>query len=222
MSVNSVQNTLLDILQKYSALDTEFAKALTGTVSSTGTTLDGTSTLFTTEVEVDDYVGNITVGYRKVISITSNLRLIVASAFDTPLVNATIKNTEIKKGLATLEDITMVGRKMRVTFVTSSDIDYEIAKSVGVPVSTQNVLGEYRFVIGVIFSEPNVILLDERKGNYDKWIRDVFDGNLTLNSTCVGITSLGAMVFMDHPEDDNTHMGAIEIVCYPKLVRGNR
>jgi hypothetical protein len=93
---------------------------------------------------------------------------------------------------------------------------------VGVPVSTQNVLGEYRFVIGVIFSEPNVILLDERKGNYDKWIRDVFDGNLTLNNTCVGITSLGPFIFMDHPEDDNVHMGAVEITCYPKLVRGNR
>jgi hypothetical protein len=222
MSINTVHNALLDILQKNTALDTEFSTALTGTVTSTTTTLDGTNTLFLTEVAVDDYVGNPTVGYRRVVSITSNIKLTVASVFDAGLINASIKTTEIKKGIATIEDITSVGKKLRVAFDSSSDIDLEVAKRAGIPVSTMMVLGEYRFTLGLIFSEPNVINIDERKGNYDKWIRDAIDPYLTINGTCVGITDMSVFMFIDHPEDDNIHLGAMAITCYPKLVRGNR
>ena len=222
MGVNTVQNALLDILQKNPPLHAEFSTVLTGSAMSTGARVDGIGTFFAEQIEVDDYVGNPSYGFRRVIQINSNVRLTVDRAYDADFGGQTLYKTQIKKGLATMEDITRVGQKMCVAFNTSDDIDLESARSAGVPCSEAHVLGEYLFTIGIIFVEPNFNVLDERKGNYDKWIRDAIDTNLTLNNTCVGISQLGQMQFMDHPEDDNIHLGAIKIICYPRLIRGNR
>lgn len=220
MSATIVHNALLDILQKDSALHSEFSVLLTGTVSSSSTTVTGSGTLFSSELAVDDYIGTVSKGYRKVISITSDTILIVESAFDTALATEAIYQTEIKKGFMDLAN-TAPGKLLRVHYTGSADIDGMIAKQMGLSTSQQNLYAAYRFVLIVLFYEPNAITSDERKCAYEKMIRDVIDNNMTIGGTCIGNTEIGASIFAKHVEDA-IYYGTIPLMCYKKEIRGNR
>lgn len=65
--------------------------ALTGTASSTGSAVTGVATLFTTEIELGNVIGNQTSGYRTVAAIADATHLTLDSAFDVDLAGATIE-----------------------------------------------------------------------------------------------------------------------------------
>ena len=220
MSATIVHNALLDILQKDSALNSEFSALLTGTVSSSSTIVTGSGTLFSSELAVDDYIGTASKGYRKVITITSDTVVIVESAFDTALATEAIYKTETEKGFMDLAN-TAPGKLLRVHYTGSSDIDGMVAKQMGLSTSQQNLYAAYRFVLIVLFYEPNPITADERKCTYEKMIRDVIDNNMTIDSTCVGNTEIGTSIFTKHVEDA-IYYGVIPLLCFKKEIRGNR
>lgn len=59
--------------------------ALTGDADSSGTTVTGNATSFTTELVVGDFIGNFTNGWRRVVAIASDTSLTVDSAFTVAL-----------------------------------------------------------------------------------------------------------------------------------------
>lgn len=220
MSAAAVHNALLEILQKDSATNSEFAESLTGTASSSTTTVTGVGTAFSTELSTDCYIGTIAKGYRKVTAISSDTELTVESAFDSALSGESISKLEIKKGFMDTES-TAPGKLMRVHYTGASDIDGALAKEMGFSVGQQYLYAAYRFVIIVLFYEPNTITADERKCAYEKMIRDVIDNNMTIDGQCVGNTEIGASIFTKHLEDA-IYYGVIPILCYKKESRGNR
>jgi len=223
MSSTTVRDTVLDIFQKSSTFNTEFAKTLTGTASSSGTTITGVGTLFTSELEVDDYIGNISKGYRRITTITSNTVIIVDAAFDSALNAENIYKIDIKKGIAKVEHISEVGRILGIAFISSSDLSLEASRRQGLAGTGQRVNPIHGLLITVSFLEPNYILADERKTGYDKMIRDLIDNNLTLNNTCVGITEMGQLNFFEQVDMQGAYFGTMPLICYEsQVVRGNR
>ncbi len=224
MSSSTVRDTVLDIFQKSSTFNTEFAKALTGKASSIGTTISGdVDTLFTSELKIDDYVGNIAKGYRRITAITDDTETEVDKAFDSVLDAESIYKIDIKKGIAKVEHISEVGRILGIAFISSSDLSLEASRRQGLAGTGQRVNTIYGLLITISFLEPNYILADERKTGYDKMIRDLIDDNLTLNNTCVGITEMGQLNFFEQVDMQGAYFGTMPLICYEsQVVRGNR
>lgn len=222
MSITIVQNALLDIFQKNAEINTEFATSLTGTASSSGVNVTGSNTVFNTELAVNDYIGNVAKGYRRVIEITDATHLIVDLAFDSPLDAETIKRIEVKKGLPKNEDLSKEGKVLRVGFIASMDLDEEASRSIGLSIGHSKVWAVYAFLISFGFNEPNEIVADERKGSYDKMIRDIIDNNMTVNGLCLGITEMGKLTIVESPATIGTYFGIMTLTCYIKETRGNR
>lgn len=222
MSAITVHNAILDISQKNSALDNEFSSALTGTASSNSTIVTGVGTSFTTELQIDDYIGKPSKGYRRVMKINSATELEVESAFDSNLSSESVKKTEIKKGFADNESLTKSGRLLRITLIGSSDLDVEASRKLGLSVGHSRVWAVYGFLFIMAFYEPNSINADERKGSYDKMLRDVIDNNMTINGICIGITEMGKMMIQEHPDTKGIYYGVMPITCFRSETLGNR
>ena len=60
--------------------DSSTPAAVSGTITSSSTSVTGTNTLFLSQVAVGDLIGNSTNGFYRVTSITSNTSLMLASA----------------------------------------------------------------------------------------------------------------------------------------------
>lgn len=85
----------MEALEKRSTLAIKMEmKALTGTASSSGTAVTGTGTAFNTELKVGGIVGNLTSGFRRVISIASATSMVVDSAYDPVLSSATLQSSD--------------------------------------------------------------------------------------------------------------------------------
>lgn len=221
MSIAIVHNTLLDIFQKDTALNAEFASALTGTASSSTTTVTGVNTLFTTEVAVDDYIGTPTKGYRRVMSITSNLSLNVEAAFDSALATEAIKKTRIGKGFSDNDGTGSAGKILRILFNSSADLDHDMARELGLANSGAKVYAVYGFFIIVGFTEPNAINADTRKAAYDKMVRDVIDNHMDVNGLCVGITKMDRLLIFKRP-NTNLYFGDMSLTVFKSETRGAR
>lgn len=84
----------MEALERRSSLAVKMElSALTGTSTSSGTAVTGTTTAFDTELVIGDVIGNAVSGYRRVISITDATHLAVDSAFNPELSAATISKS---------------------------------------------------------------------------------------------------------------------------------
>lgn len=220
MSVALVHDSLVDILR--ASLVAEFNMSLTGTVTSLTTTITGIGTLFTTELNAGDYIGNAIKGFRRVSSIVSDTSLTIDSAFLTEFAGAAISKTDINKGIGKGINLTRVGRLLRVTFNQSLDLDVEAARKAGLASSPQRVWTVLGFVIALGFYEPNEVIAEDRKSAYDKAIRDAIDNNMDIKGTCVALTKFGNTTFSTSPDVEGLYFGAIPIICYRREERGNR
>lgn len=214
MSVQTVQNAVLNLLQKNTALDAEFTTALTGTASSSGVDVTGVGTVFDTELSVNDYIGMPAKGYRKVAVITSSTALKVESAFDNDLSSEAIKKTQIQKGLGKNVNLTEVGKLLRISFVASSDVD-DTAPG-------KRVRAVYGFVVVVGFYETDEISAEERKSTYDQLIRNAIDNDPTFGGVCLGITQMGRMQVAESPDVDGVYYGVLPLICFKHETRGAR
>lgn len=214
MSIATVQNATLNTFQKDSACDAEFATTLTGTVSSSDTTVTGTGTAFTSELKKGDYVGIITKGYRKVTAIANDTSLTVSAGFDSPLAGETIKKTETKKGFPKNVNLTEVGKTLRVAFATATEGDREIPDV--------NVQVIYGFLLIVAFYEPDEDEAEARKSLYDKLVHDVVDKNPSFGGITMGITESGKMTFAEHPDSEGLYYGVCPLIVTAMETVGNR
>lgn len=214
MSIATVQNAILDTFQKDSACETEFTTALTGTVSSSGTTVTGTGTLFTTELKKGDYIGIASKGYRKVTNIASDTSLTVSASFDTALSGEAIKKTEIKRGFPKNINLTEVGKTLRIAFATAAEGDREIPDV--------NVQVTYGFFVIVAFYEPDEDEAEARKSLYDKMIHDIADKNPSFGGASMGVTETGKMTFAEHPDTEGLYYGVCPLIVRAMETVGNR
>jgi hypothetical protein len=215
MSIEAVQNAWLDLFQKDTACDAAFAKALSGHATSSGTSVTGdASTKFTTELVVGDYIGTTAKGYRKVTAITDAQHLTVASAFDTALSDEDIKVTQIRKGGAKLEQLTKVGKTLRIIFSTAGDDDKDATGQI-----VKSVLG---FIVQVAFMEPDEERAESRKSAYHKMLLDLIDTNPTAKGTVIGTTRTALMNFREHVRTEGTYIGTLTLICERKEMRGSR
>ena len=80
MSATTLQDAIINIFRSDSALDAEFSTTLSGTFTSEVTSITGSNTAFTSELNIGDYIGDITHGYRKITAITDDTHLTIASS----------------------------------------------------------------------------------------------------------------------------------------------
>ncbi len=214
MGLAEVQRSILDVLQKNTGLDSEFSDALTGTLTSAGTSISGSGTMFASEVMVGDYIGNTTSGYRIVSGIASDTELTVESAFDVEMVGSTTKITQIRKGLPKDEKITKIGKSLRLVSTATSEYDKEVPN--------RKVGAVYVFLLAIIFTDTDENSLEDRKAFYDKSVRNVIDMNPTFNGAVIGTTSLGQMIFTEHPLNPNINYAFAQLVVTRHETRGSR
>lgn len=219
MSVKTVLDSIVTSLRNNSALDTEFSKTLTGTVTTSATTMTGSLTAFTSELVADidkgfDYIGNPTKGYRKVASIASNTSLVVASAFGSEFTNGAIKKSLIAKGMKRNIDLAALGKYLRVVYKASGDTE-KICGGNRVEVV-------YGFIIIYGFYEPDAGNAEDRKSNYDALLRNAIEADFTFGGICEGVTEMGKTQVAEHPDIEGSYIGTMPLICQKNETRGNR
>jgi hypothetical protein len=219
MSAEFVHNAILKTIRGNTTLSNDFSGALTGTASSTGAAVTGTSTLFTTELAVGKYIGTPTKGFRKITVITDNTHLTVESAFDTALSGDTIKVSNIFKGMPRNLDITKVGKAVSVVFRASTDIPVEEGRA---PVGMR-VRAMYGFSVVVAFFDPDDERAEQRKSEYDQLLRNIVDNNMNFGEpTIIANTSVGDSMSVQHPDLESLYYLTMPVVCFKTETMGSR
>lgn len=214
MSALIVHNAIVNALRGNASMDAEFSIALSGTVTSSGTTVTGNNTQFTTALKNKNYIGDITHGYRQISNIVNDTQLTIDSAFNTNFSNEAIKQTLIEKGLAKTLNMTEIGRALRVIFSVSSDLEGHIVSN--------RIMAGYGFLVAIAFFELDTIKADERKIFYDKLIRDAVDNGPTFGQSCEGNTEMGTFNVEESFDTDGLYAGIMPLLCYRRENRGNR
>lgn len=214
MSIATVHNAILNQFQRDTAIRAHFYSALTGTASSSTVNVTGVSTLFTTQLKVGDYIGNITKGYRKVKTITNATALVVKSAFDAPLAAEAIEIIHIRKGMPDELNLSEVGKTLRVVFNSSASSDKEVPNT--------KAAVHYGFIIVVGFKEEDEDEAEDRKSIYEKILNDNVDTNPNFGGVVIGTTDLGQMKFASNPYVEGMYLGAVPLVVTRHETRGNR
>jgi hypothetical protein len=134
---------------------------------------------------------------------------------------------EIKKGFGKhVTNWAEVGRFLRIAFDGEVDVEQKIGKqAAGAPLGGQQVQKirvAYAFWITVGFIEPDVEEAEDRKTTYPKLIKDVIDVNMTISGTCIGITDMGELNFMEIPDSNGYYVGIMGVQCTRDEIRGQR
>lgn len=204
MSIQVVQTAILRQIQQNTDIDSEFGIALTGTVSSDDTIVTGVNTLFDTELKVDDYIGNIINGYRRIKSISGATSLEIEESFLSDLASEAIKKINIKPGLPKVLNLTELGKMMFIAFVSSADDYTEIQNE------TIDVI--YGFLIAMGFIEPNEIDAEVRKSGYEKVLKDAIYKDSTFGGVCFDDTTIGKVTFIEAPDSEGYYYGVMPLV----------
>lgn len=222
MSLETIQDAIIGQFRNNAALDTEFSTELTGTVTSSSTSVVGVGTLFTPELIVGDYIGNPTNGYRKVTVITDTLNLTIESSFDNEFSAEAIKRSQITKGMKKNINLTKWGNALSVIAVKSKDIDMEAAKTLKLSVSLQRIWVMYGLLIVTSFYDEDSESSETRKSNYEKLPKDSIDSDYSFGGVCQGNTSIGETIFIESPDIEGIYYGTTPIVCYRRENSGAR
>lgn len=98
-------------------------RSVSGTITTVATAVTGSGTSFQSQLQVGDFIGNATVGFRKVTLITSNIALTIQSAFlpdlSTP---TTVQATAFS--LATAYSAKVIGPDNQAVTRTSNNLTY--------------------------------------------------------------------------------------------------
>jgi hypothetical protein len=98
-------------------------RSVSGTITTVGTAVTGTGTSFQSQLQVGDYIGNATVGFRKITLITSNVALTILSAFLPDLTSSTtVQATAFS--LATAYSAKVIGPDNQAVTRTSNNLTY--------------------------------------------------------------------------------------------------
>lgn len=214
MSISTVQEAVLSSFRADASLQEELSTIINGTVSSTGVNVVGIGTSFSSLLAEGDYIGNTNIGYRKVASIADDSNLVLKSAFDDDLVDASLIMTHIQRGMPKMMDITRLGRLAKVAFVSSAEVDDNVPGA--------RVMVVYGFSVVVAFSEQDVDESEVRKSDYDRMFKNVIDKDPTFGGTVIGNTAAGTMKFMDSPDGSGIFFGVMPLVVSRKETRGDR
>lgn len=219
MSAEFVQNAILKTFRSNATLSNDFSSALTGTASSVGAAVTGVGTLFTTELTVGRYIGNVAKGFRRITAIADALHLTVASAFDSDLSGDAVRESHIYKGMTRNLDISKVGKAISVVFRAATDIPVEEGRA---PVGMR-VRAMYGFSVVAVFFEPDDEKAEQRKSEYDKLLRDIVDNNMNFGeATIIGNTSVGDSMSVQHPDMESLYYLTMPVVCFKTETMGSR
>jgi hypothetical protein len=210
----TISNEIISAFRNNATCSALFANPLTGTITTLNTTVTGTGTLFTTELEVGQVIGTIVNGFRRIVSITDDIELEVEDDFDVDFTDEAFIRTNIDAGMDNNIDVGVLGSFMGITFV-SSDV---------MPMETTNArtFVKYCFVLSIGFMEPDSRLLEIRKSDYDAAINNVIDIDPTFNNTVIGTTEPGEFQFMEHPNVHGYCMGMMALETIRREIRGQR
>ena len=222
MSAITVRDAILQTLQRNTAIETEFSMLLTGAVTSVDNLIEGTNTLFKSQLKVGDYIGVAAKGYRMITEIDSDTNLTVESEFESEFDGEVIRKTFVTDSFDNIVNTFDTGRLIAVEFFKSTDIDAEAAKSMGMSAPIQRVMALYGFTVIVAFSEIDRRTANHRTMAYDKLLRDAIDYDLTFNGTCIGITDMGDFSVDEYPNSEGIYFGALPVITYKMEQRGNR
>lgn len=204
MSIKVVQTAILRQLQEDTDMDSAFSSPLTGTVSSSEKIVTGTGTLFLTEVVIDEFIGNITNGYRRVISITNDTTLEIEEDFNNDFNAEAIKATRIKPGMPKDFKLATYGQVLHIAFVSVADSIEALP--------ADNVDAVYGFLVAMGFIEPNEIDAEQRKSDYDKMLKGAVYKDSTFNGIVLDNTKCGKFTVAEAPDSEGYYFGILPLV----------
>lgn len=211
MSLATVQNGLIDFMRNDTQLGTIFSQAQTGVIESSGTAVVGTSTSFSS-LEVGEFIGDQTHGYRRVASITDEVHLTVDSAFVTPFNDEAFNRSLIVKGMRKEMGLAKYGRMMCIETLQIDQFDNDM---------TSTVMAAYQFLLACGFMEVDEEAAENMKSDFDKYIRDMVDSRPTLGGLVIGTSFIGKVRFMQSA-DFNTWYAYTTLILLRSETRGNR